>query len=294
MLEQGTLLNIHPILRYYAFDMNTPQPDVPRLAAETAAFIVAYKPASMHCAPLRQDEGGTLLDWCVKEYPEVAMVRGRKPIEGGLLHRLDRETAGLVLFARTQEAYDSLADQQDRGLFTKEYRARCVMNTGTPLPSGFPPIPADIVQDRRNLIDPDENHPFKPFAIESAFRHYGPGRTAVRPVLDIQEGGKRKSALDKGGFYATELLSFVQSEGKAEGGSAVSIAVGLRRGFRHQVRCHLAWIGFPLVGDALYGYAGDPEDVLGLSAESLSFLDPATGEPLRYAISSAKETETSP
>jgi 23S rRNA pseudouridine1911/1915/1917 synthase len=266
--------------------MNALQSDVPRLVAETPSFIVAYKPASMHCAPLRPDEGGTLLDWCVGGYPEVAMVRGRKPIEGGLLHRLDRETAGLVLFARTQEAYESLAAQQEKGLFVKEYRAECVP-AGAPRLPGFPPIPDATARCCRGLADPEADHPFEPFSIESAFRHFGPGRIAVRPVLEIKEGGKRKSALDRGEYYATELISFVPSGGKAEGRKTVSIAVGLRRGFRHQVRCHLAWIGFPLVGDVLYGYAGSPDGALGLRAESLAFLDPTTGAPLRYTISSS-------
>jgi 23S rRNA pseudouridine1911/1915/1917 synthase len=47
------------------------------------------------------------------------------------------------------------------------------------------------------------------------------------------------------------------------------------RGFRHQIRCHLAWLGFPILHDSLYGGAG--EGVLALRACSLSFDDPLDG-----------------
>jgi 23S rRNA-/tRNA-specific pseudouridylate synthase len=86
----------------------------PEIAAETRSFIVAYKPPRMHSAPLRENKDGsvdgtqsagvqsdgtqsdgTLLDVVAGMYPEVRSVRGWKPIEGGLVHRLDYDTRGL-------------------------------------------------------------------------------------------------------------------------------------------------------------------------------------------------------
>jgi 23S rRNA pseudouridine1911/1915/1917 synthase len=58
----------------------------------------------------------------------------------------------------------------------------------------------------------------------------------------------------------------------------------ISRGFRHQIRCHLAWLGFPLLGDLLYG--GPPGDSPGLAllAEEISFPDPLTGEVRTCAV----------
>ena len=52
-----------------------------------------------------------------------AQVRGKKAIEAGLLHRLDTDTRGLVLFAKDQKVYDFLAARQEAGQMIKNYCA---------------------------------------------------------------------------------------------------------------------------------------------------------------------------
>ena len=229
----------------------------PRILAETEAFLVAYKPRGMHSAPLAEGEEGTLLAWCAERCPAVLGVRGRKEVERGLLHRLDRDTAGLVLLAKTRSAYDAVLASQEAGEFLKEYGAVC-----------RGPIPAAVAAKP------------VPFVVESAFRAFGPGRRAVRAV-DLSAGKPSKAdarelALDRGSPYSTEVMALAEAEG-----GRVRAEVRLRRGFRHQVRCHLAWIGLPIIGDALYGDGGD--EPLALSATALAFPDPESGRPLRYA-----------
>ena len=58
----------------------------------------------------------------------------------------------------------------------------------------------------------------------------------------------------------------------------MEIRVGLSRGFRHQVRAQLAWIGLPISGDLLYG--GRLDERLRLYAVGLSFTHPLTGNPM--------------
>ncbi|MDR1972053.1 MAG: RNA pseudouridine synthase [Treponema sp.] len=280
-----------------------PLGDSPRVVDETESYAVLYKPPLMFSAPLdRKNDRDTLLDWYAERCPAVLVPRGRKAIEGGLLHRLDFETEGLILVAKTQGALESLRAQQEDGKISKEYGALSLKTpSGSTALPGFPPPP----QDRDGAGDGPTG------LIESFFRPWGPGRRAVRPVL--QAGGEAA-----GRVYRTELIAFrdldgpsgrivrAQGEGEAPVESLTEFppeipmrlfTLRICRGFRHQIRCHLAWIGFPILHDALYG-GGDPRSrnhpasldhpasqdggepcPIALRAQALRFIDPAAGEP---------------
>lgn len=251
----------------------------PVLVEESADFAVVWKPPRMHCAPL-EGGGGTLLDWYAARFPPVRDIPGRSAGEGGLVHRLDFETHGLVLFAKNQRALDFFLARQAEGSFVKEYRARCV-KTAHRLP-GFPPPPALPVFAA-------DNAPL-PLFIESFFRPYGPGRKQVRPLGGEGRAGKELAA-DRGGPYRTEIREIsALFPGGAEHGGPIAhngtrseeffgFTLRLRRGFRHQIRCHLAWIGYPIVNDPLYGApAAEDGGTLGLSSCGLFFPDPRNGE----------------
>ncbi|MDR0554045.1 MAG: RNA pseudouridine synthase [Treponema sp.] len=278
----------------------------PVLIDEQRGYLVVYKPPGIHSAPLTEDASGTVLGWCARRFPEIREPCGRRPREGGLLHRLDYETQGLLLLARCQEALDNLMAQQEAGLFIKEYEA-----VGVPVGSklagskpagskpagsrpagglaaraGFPPVPPALTGLIESLRS-GGGYPAAPAVIESAFRAYGPGRKAVRPWTPDRAGGAgrvygrshtRSVSLDQGKPYRTEITAAVRE------GNRLRFSLRLRRGFRHQIRCHLAWIGFPLLNDALYGGALSPTGAIGLAARGLSFRDPFTGDPRRYGV----------
>jgi len=214
----------------------------PRIVSETSSYLVIYKPPKMHTAPLRAGEENTLLDWVVCRFPEVQKISGHKEIEGGLIHRLDYETQGLVLCARTEAAFQMLTIEQKAGNIIKEYDAVCRNDCSFSLP-GFPPLP-----DVFNLIQDGT-------VIASAFRPFGKGRNAVRPVL---RGDPRHKAEP---LYRTEILSCINDGDKS------FIRIRIDKGFRHQIRCHLAWIGLPILNDSVYGSVGDPAES-GKSTES--------------------------
>jgi len=239
----------------------------PRIVHETPSFLIVYKPHGLHTAPLRSDETDNLLAWCAASRPELLGVKGLKDIEHGLLHRLDGDTEGLVLLAKTQEAFDAIISSQKQGLFVKEYVAVCrPMDHSLP---GFPAAPGPLVLPL-NL----------PFAVESGFRAFGPGRRAVRPVSVHAPGVTGKEcALDQGAPYRTEILEASTPEAEPQ---RMRFRVRLLRGFRHQVRCHLAWLGYPIKGDSLYGTASD--GVLGLSAVAIRFPEPGTGKALFFSL----------
>ncbi|MDR0637679.1 MAG: RNA pseudouridine synthase [Spirochaetaceae bacterium] len=226
----------------------------PRITAETPSYIVVDKPHNMHTAPLHAGEERTLLGWCAHAYPEVLTVRGRKAMEGGLLHRLDYETAGLVLIARTQSVYDFLAAEQDAGRFEKEYTA-----VTQPMPKTARTVWNMEIYPA--LIIPDG---IESCTIESCFRHYGLGQKLVKP--EPCESGRFQAARR----YITRILS------KEEHGGLVVFRIRLTQGFRHQIRAHLAWTEYPINNDMRYGgvNTGGP---LELTADSLLFTDPETG-----------------
>jgi 23S rRNA pseudouridine1911/1915/1917 synthase len=214
----------------------------------------------MHTAPLREGEKGTLLDWFGAAFPPALKLEGRKKIEGGLVHRLDFETEGLILIAKKQDFPDSLLIQQEKGSFVKEYGA-IVSSSATALP-GFPPPP-----------------PFLS-CIESCFRPYGRGRKTVRPLA-----GKtgRKKTDEK--VYRTEILERAELDGACK-----YLRLRIQRGYRHQIRCHLAWIGMPILYDPLYradyrieAKNGAGRKNLALRCEVLVFAD-LSGRKQEYRI----------
>jgi 23S rRNA pseudouridine1911/1915/1917 synthase len=154
----------------------------------------------------------------------LAARRGGRPF---VVHRIDRETSGLLLFARTAAARDHL--QAHWGDVTKTYLA---------VVEGHPRPAEGVVDD---------------FLIEGRDFRVRAGR-----------GGGAKRAVTRYRVAAAgERYSLVE--------------VGLETGRKHQIRVHLAGLGCPVVGDAVYGAATDPAGRLGLHAWRLALAHPATG-----------------
>jgi len=235
----------------------------PYILDETGDFAVVYKPPRMHSAPLQKSGGDTLVDWYAAQYPPVMDLSGRRGGEGGLLHRLDFETHGLVLFAKNQPSLDFLLTQQEQGNFIKEYSAICQKFDTTAALASFPPSPFTVSPPPADSV------------IESFFRPFGPGRKQVRPV--IVDSNKVEIAKDRGSYYRTEIVNVINNE-------YYTFTVKIVRGFRHQIRCHLAWIGYPVVNDPIYGEQPATDSFLTLRSHALFFPDPSSGKQRDYRI----------
>jgi 23S rRNA pseudouridine1911/1915/1917 synthase len=239
--------------------------NAPYVIEETPDFAVVFKPPRMHSAPLAKKEGGTLLDWFTAREQVLS-----PQSSANLMHRLDFDTHGLVLFAKNAESFEFFKELQDSGGFVKEYSAVCavvpnaVASNESSIP-GFPPPP---------VLTAHVPSPENPLVIESFFRPFGPGRKLVRPV--IEEGKKsRETAKDNGGFYRTEITGINKN----------IFTVRIKRGFRHQIRCHLCWIGRPILNDPLYPHPLESGALpMSLRACSLFFTDPSTGKQREYKI----------
>jgi 23S rRNA pseudouridine1911/1915/1917 synthase len=89
---------------------------------EDAAVLALDKPAGMPSHALRGEETETIANVLLARYPDVAGV-GKSPLEPGVVHRLDTETSGVLLAARTPAAYAALRRQFAERRVHKEYRA---------------------------------------------------------------------------------------------------------------------------------------------------------------------------
>jgi len=185
---------------------------------EDGELVAVDKPAGIHTAPVESLGGDTLLDRIISRFPDVARVPGMKPVEPGLLHRLDRDTSGVVVAARTASAFAALRAQFEQGRVEKIYTAVCMA-----------PVEGASPGSRLRM--------------ESRFAPYGPGRTRVRVVLP----GSRHKREVTAASYTTEV------EVREKHGGLLLVSAAITKGFRHQVRAHLAALGLPIVGDALYG-----------------------------------------
>ena len=211
-------------------------------------FLVIYKPKGLPSAPLSADDKNNALTQALEAFPELAKVQGKKDIEYGLLHRLDTATDGLMVIAATQECYDFLSNEQREGRFVKYYQAQCdIIPDNAEQLGGFPP---DIPQTKA----------------VSFFRPYGEGRKEVRPVTE-KSGKAANAKLGSRKIYRTEFTILTEDKTTA----TANVECRITEGFRHQVRCHLAWAGYPVKGDLLYNskYVSESEDKK--KAENLLF-----------------------
>ncbi|MGP1419000.1 MAG: pseudouridine synthase [Sphaerochaetaceae bacterium] len=199
----------------------------PRVIFENDSILAAFKPKGLPTAPLKHSSEATLLGWALDMRPSISAVKGRSLWEPGLLHRLDTPTSGLVLIAKTQEAFDALNRLQESDMVVKYYHADI---SRFECDSTYPPLDEEL--DRAMTW----GFPDRPFAIESHFRSFGVGRKAVRPCRASGKNASRRS-------YETRFLHM-------EGGRLVC---SITNGFRHQIRCHCAWMGWPVNGDRIYG-----------------------------------------
>lgn len=184
----------------------------PHVVYEDAAVIVCDKPAGMPCMPLRPGELGTLSNGLLAKFPELQGV-GYGPREPGLLHRLDTDTSGLVVFARTAQAFEILKDSLEDRLLEKEYLVICEEQNLT---------------DRGTIEVPLTNHPKDQRRVLACVHPRDVMRLSPRPASTEYEVVERK-------------------------GRWALVRVKLNKASRHQIRAHFAHIEAPLAGDTLYG-----------------------------------------
>jgi len=172
-------------------------------------------------------------------------MRQRFGADVSLVHRLDKETSGVLLLARDAEALRAALHAWSADV-TKTYVA---VTRGVP-------VPAEGVIDRPLL----EHRSGKPELLARAVRAaYGPSRAGhllagrrVREIPPLPPPGR--TAAHPGGRPASTAYRVLRDDG-----ATAVVELVPREGRMHQLRVHLAAIGTPILGDPLYDSARGPE-----------------------------------
>ncbi len=222
------------------------QIEIIHAANEEEPFLIINKASGIPSAPLKEGDLSAF-SLAADLYPQIKNIKSKKSVEGGLIHRIDNDTKGLILIAASQSFYDHLCSEQEKGLFTKRYEALCCKNECEP----------DSSYARRNFSVKEGEE----IIVKSYFRSYGPKSCQVRPVTE--DSGKYALKKTSSAEYETRICI-------TKKGDFYRARCFLTKGYRHQVRCHLAWCGYPISGDRIYNPSSNQKEFL-FTADGLYF-----------------------
>lgn len=174
-----------------------------------------------------------------------------------IVHRLDRDTSGLLVFAKDEETKFSLQDNWNEAVLERKYIAV---------------LEGDITDDEGWIESWLYENP------KSMKVHCYP----IDPRdIDAARSGSCKAAERNGWqFAATHCKTLKRCN--IEGKPYTIVEFELETGRKNQIRVHSEWIGHSIAGDKKYGAKANPLGRLALHAQTLSFIHPWTGKTLRF------------
>ena len=201
---------------------------------EDDALLVVNKPAGMVVHPAYGHASGTLVNAVLAHCPQIADVGG--PDRAGVVHRLDKDTSGLILIAK---------DGATRTALQRQFKRRQVAKTYLALVEGQ-------VQPREGVVEAP----------------VGRDKRQRKKMAVVRSGREARTMYRAIEYFANYTL----------------LEVRPHTGRTHQVRVHLSWLGYPIVGDAVYGR--HRQRLLRgrhfLHASRIRFSHPATGEEVEF------------
>jgi 23S rRNA pseudouridine1911/1915/1917 synthase len=219
------------------------EPEVLRVEAEEIPINILYedkdvvvvnKPQGMVVHPAPGNYNGTLVNALLYHCKDLSSINGI--IRPGIVHRIDKDTSGVLVVAKNDEAHNKLSDQLKDHSMKREYYA----------------LVEGRLKNDKGIID-------KPLARNKR----------DRLKIGIVEGGKRAvthyEVLER--FNGYTMIKCILETGRT-----------------HQIRVHMASIGFPLVGDPLYGFKKQRFKLKGqvLHAKTLGFVHPSKNEYMEF------------
>ena len=217
--------------------------DIPiEIIFEDEDIIILNKQPGLVVHPGAGNQTGTLVNALLNHDKELSFLP-----RAGIVHRLDKDTSGIMVVARNEISYLNLVSQLKERKVKRQYLAIVV---GNPLS----------------------------------------GSTINEPIGRHPKHRTKQAVIDKG----KEAITNFKIQKKMHGYSLLNVS--LETGRTHQIRVHLAFLGFPIVGDSVYGgtrkfSAGTSETLKkelskflrqALHAEKLEFIHPTIGKKVSY------------
>ena len=179
---------------------------------EDEELLVLAKPAGMHSVQLESSTAPSVAQWLLERHPAQALVASRAG-DAGLIQRLDFETSGVLIAAKSPRVWELLRRMLQGGEVAKQYLA---------------------------LLDGELNE-----AAQVDNFIGSPNRGAAKMRVYEKKPVKSQRALAaQTGFTPVSVIAH---------GAATLVRAEAPTARRHQIRAHAAYLGFPLLGDGRYG-----------------------------------------
>ena len=207
--------------------------DIPlEVIYQDSDIVVIDKPAGLSVHPGPGHPDGTLVNALLARCPDIQGIGGvHRP---GIVHRLDKDTSGLIVVAKTEKAHLDISSQIKSRAVHKGYMA---LTVGAP-PQDSGTVDAPIARDPRH-----------------------------RQRMAVVLGGRESR---------THFRVLKELDGHA------LLSLTLETGRTHQIRVHLAYLGYPIYGDEVYGRRSPALPRQFLHASALEFRHPRTGEQVSF------------
>ena len=234
----------------------TPEPVPIQVVYEDPYLLVVDKPAGMVVHPVRDYVSGTLANGVAYHLLRSGADPVARPVQ-----RIDRETSGLVLFAKEPAVASLLARELERHKLDRCYVAL---------------VEGVVAADSGTVDRPLRRVWGHPVAREVAEGPRTPEQE--RLLAEAEAAGRvlREEWTAAGQPAVTHWRVLRRWRG------ATMLELRLETGRTHQIRVHMAYLGHPLLGDELYGGSRRLIGRQALHAESLAFAHPVTGEMMRF------------
>jgi len=216
---------------------------------EDEDIIVVNKPKGLVVHPAPGNYRGTLVN-ALLHHTKLANLGA--PLRPGIVHRLDKDTSGLLVAAKNDKAYKSLV---------RQFKNREVEKTYLALVHG-------VINNNEGLIE----------------ARMGRHPVHRKKMTVVESRGSRVTSQK-----SREAISFYKILKRFKRYSLVEVKI--KTGRTHQIRVHMSYIGHPVVGDPTYGKKKEEFEVSGqlLHAKKLGFIHPRTGKYVGFEAEMPEE-----